>query len=57
MAKKMLTVKIEDNLKPVLEQIAEKESRSQGGQIEHWIKKDAKRLNIEVLKPAKSDSK
>jgi hypothetical protein len=53
MAKIMLTVKVEENLKPVLEKIVEAESRSQGGQIEHWIKKDAKRLKIPIEKPAK----
>ncbi len=50
MAKLPITVKIEENLKPVLEKIAEHESRSQGGQIEAWIKKDAKRLKIEIKK-------
>jgi len=50
MAKKMITVKIDENLKPVLEEIAKRESRSQGAQIEHWIKKDAKRLNISIAK-------
>lgn len=54
MAKIMLTVKVEENLKPVLEQIADTESRSQGGQIEHWIKKDAKRLKIDVPKSSKA---
>lgn len=44
----MLTVKIEETLKPVLEKIAEKESRSQGGQIEYWIKKEAEILNIPI---------
>lgn len=50
MAKKMISIKIEENLKPVLEKIADLESRSQGGMVEKWIKKDAKRLNIEIPK-------
>lgn len=49
----MLTVKIEENLKPVLEQISEHEGRSQGNLVEHWIKKNAKRLNIEIPKQDK----
>lgn len=44
----MLTVKIDELLKPILEMIAEMESRSQGGQIEYWIKKEAERLNIKL---------
>lgn len=50
MAKQMLTVKVEENLKEALIKIADIENRSQGGQIEYWIKKDAKRLDIKIDK-------
>lgn len=47
----MISIKIEDNLPEVLKQIAENETRSQGEQVEHWIKKEAKRLGIDIKKP------
>ncbi|WP_323520066.1 RepB family protein [Mucilaginibacter sp. 10I4] len=51
MAKKMISIKIEEALKPILEQICETESRSQGGQVEYWIKKEAERLSIKLPSP------
>ncbi len=50
MAKQMVSIKIDDTLKEALIKIAELESRSQGGQIEYWIKKEAERLNIKISK-------
>jgi hypothetical protein len=48
MTKKMVTIKLDIPFDETLKEIAKKESRSQGKQVEHWIKKDAKRLGIEI---------
>ena len=53
----MLSIRIEENLKPILEQIAEENGRSQGNLIEQWIKKDAKRLNIPIPPPKSKEEK
>lgn len=44
----MISVKIDDSLIEPLKQIADNESRSQGAQIEYWIKKEAERLKIPI---------
>lgn len=44
----MISVKIEEDLVEPLKKIAESESRSQGGQIEFWIRKEAERLDIKI---------
>jgi hypothetical protein len=54
--KKMLSVKVESSLLDQLKQIADLESRSQGGQIEFWIKKEAERLNLKVPTKEETDA-
>lgn len=46
MARKMLTVKVEVETIELLKVVAETEGRSQGKEVEHLVKKEAKRLNI-----------
>lgn len=42
----MLSVKTDDETKELLKILSETESRSQGKEVEHLVKKEAKRLNI-----------
>jgi hypothetical protein len=50
MAKKTVTIRITEPLPDVLKVMADKEDRSQGKQVEYLIKKEAKRLGIEIKK-------
>ena len=47
MAKKMLTVKVDEATIELLKKMAESQSRSQGGQVDFLIKKEAKELGID----------
>lgn len=52
MAKKLISIRISDDTAQLLSKLAESQSRSQGGQIEHLIKQEAEKLGIKVDKPA-----
>jgi len=52
----MVSIKIDQNLLEPFRQIAETESRSQGGQVEFWIKKEAERLKIKIPVQKQEDS-
>lgn len=46
MVKKMISIKLAETTIEILKELAEHENRSQGGQIEHLILKDAKEKGI-----------
>lgn len=46
----MLTVKVEETTIELLKKLAESQSRSQGGQVDFMIKKEAKEQGIELPK-------
>lgn len=46
MKKQYTKINVETDTRDLVEQVASAEGRSMGKQIEHWAKKDAKRLSI-----------
>ena len=57
MAKKMLTVKVEDNLIDPFKKLAEMEERSQGAQISYWIRTACRANGIEIPEPQEKKKK
>jgi len=48
----MISVKVSEETTELLKKLADNQSRSQGGQIEHMIKQEAERLGIKLNLPA-----
>lgn len=46
MAKKMISVKVNEGVEELLKKLAEANSRSQGQQIEYMIKQECERLGL-----------
>lgn len=46
MKKQYTKINVETDTRDLVEQVASAEGRSMGKQIEHWARKDAKRLSI-----------
>lgn len=46
MSKQYTKINVETDTRDLVEQVAKAEGRSMGKQIEHWARKDAKRLSI-----------